>query len=178
MSPEGGAERSGVLFRAAGHDPAPDALLAHMEKLLGLDAADALRYVDARHGQRRSARLVRAGSDAHLEAVLLGGDTRAEAWIKPLLQQGLPAQALGRQLLHPGATAPAGVSARGKVVCSCFGVSESAIGSALRACAGSEAERLAALQGSLRCGTNCGSCVPELKRMVRAAVTSREAVGA
>ena len=24
------------------------------------------------------------------------------------------------------------------------------------------------LQGQLRCGTNCGSCLPELKRMVRA----------
>ncbi len=178
LSPEGDPERSGVLFRAAGHDPAPDALLAHMEKLLGLDAVDSLRYVDARHGQRRTARLVRAGSDAHLEAVLLGGDTRAEAWIKPLLQQGLPAQALGRQLLRPGATAPAGVSSRGKVVCSCFGVSESTIDCALRESVGSEAERLAALQGRLRCGTNCGSCVPELKRMVRAAVTSRETVGA
>lgn len=174
----GGPERSGVLFRAAGHDPAPDALLVRIEKLLGLDANDALRYVDARHGQRRAARLVRAGSDAHLEAFLLGGDTRAEAWIKPLLQQRLPAQALGRQLLRPGATAPAGVSSRGKVVCSCFGVNESAITCALREASGSETERLATLQGSLRCGTNCGSCVPELKRMVRVVVASREAVGA
>ena len=31
-------------------------------------------------------------------------------------------------------------------------------------------ERLASLQGQLRCGTNCGSCVPELKRMARAVV--------
>jgi assimilatory nitrate reductase catalytic subunit len=23
------------------------------------------------------------------------------------------------------------------------------------------------LQGSLKCGTNCGSCIPELKRLVR-----------
>jgi len=25
---------------------------------------------------------------------------------------------------------------------------------------------LAALQGTLKCGTECGSCVPELKRMI------------
>ncbi len=30
------------------------------------------------------------------------------------------------------------------------------------------AQRLAALQGGLKCGTNCGSCIPELRRLVRA----------
>ena len=34
-------------------------------------------------------------------------------------------------------------------------------------CHGTDADRLAQLQGKLRCGTNCGSCLPELKRMVR-----------
>jgi assimilatory nitrate reductase catalytic subunit len=34
---------------------------------------------------------------------------------------------------------------------------------------GDEAARLAALQSALRCGTNCGSCLPELKRLVRVA---------
>jgi assimilatory nitrate reductase catalytic subunit len=34
-------------------------------------------------------------------------------------------------------------------------------------CAGSVEERLASVQDALRCGTNCGSCVPELKRIVR-----------
>ena len=29
--------------------------------------------------------------------------------------------------------------------------------------------RLASLQDALKCGTNCGSCIPELKRKVRAA---------
>jgi assimilatory nitrate reductase catalytic subunit len=27
---------------------------------------------------------------------------------------------------------------------------------------------LAALQNGLKCGTNCGSCIPELRRLVRA----------
>jgi len=30
-------------------------------------------------------------------------------------------------------------------------------------------DTLAALQGKLKCGTNCGSCVPELRQMVLAA---------
>ena len=53
-------------------------------------------------------------------------------------------------------------------VCSCFGVAAPAIVAHLATCAGSVQERLASLQAALRCGTNCGSCVPELKRMVRA----------
>jgi assimilatory nitrate reductase catalytic subunit len=28
-------------------------------------------------------------------------------------------------------------------------------------------QRLAAVQEALKCGTNCGSCVPELKRLIR-----------
>ncbi|RYF33093.1 MAG: nitrate reductase, partial [Comamonadaceae bacterium] len=165
----GTAERTGVLFRAAGHEAASDALLAQIESLLGLNSADTLRYADARHGQRRAARLVRAADDAHLEAFLLAGDTRAEAWIRTVLQEQLPAQSFGRLLLRPGAAAPVGIASRGKTVCSCFGVTDLAIGEKLAQCAGNDRERLAELQGALKCGTNCGSCIPELQRMVRAA---------
>ncbi|RZI70259.1 MAG: nitrate reductase [Variovorax sp.] len=168
----GMAERTGVLFRAAADAAAPDALLQRIETLLGLEMPDTLRYADARHGQRRAARLVRtdggSGSDAHLEGFLLAGDTRAEAWIKTLLQDQLPAQSFGRQLLRPGSDAPAGVAARGKTICSCFGVTETAIAEQLAHCTGTDRERLATLQGALKCGTNCGSCIPELQRMVRA----------
>lgn len=49
-------------------------------------------------------------------------------------------------------------------------MSESAIATALDDISGDEAQRLAQLQAGLRCGTECGSCLPELKRMVRATV--------
>ena len=164
----GATERSGVLFRAAAHEAAPDELLVQIEALLDLARPDTLRYADRRHGQRRAMRLSRVGAEAHLDGFLLAGDIRAEAWIKTLLQDQLPAQAFGRQLLRPGATAPAGVASRGKTVCSCFGVTETAIRGQLKTCTGNEEQRLASLQGALQCGTNCGSCIPELKRMVRA----------
>jgi assimilatory nitrate reductase catalytic subunit len=164
----GGSERTGVLFRGAAYEAPPDEVLARIEELLSLHGADSLRYADKKHGQRRAARLVRDGQDARLEAFLLAGDTRAEAWIKALLQDRLPAQAYGRQLLKPGSTAPAGVTARGKVVCSCFGVTQTAIAERLAEATGSDEGRLGALQAALKCGTNCGSCLPELKRMVRA----------
>ncbi|MBB3177752.1 nitrate reductase [Variovorax sp. Sphag1AA] len=169
-------ERTGVLFRAAAYEAPPDALLAQIESLLALSGADTLRYADARRGQRRAVRLVRNGADTHLEGFLLGGDTRAEAWIKALLQDRLPAQSYGRQLLRPGAAAPGNVASKGKIICSCFGVTEAAIAGQLASSGGSDEARLAALQGSLKCGTNCGSCVPELKRMVRASAPPAVAV--
>ena len=106
---------------------------------------------------------------------MLAGDTSAQAWIKTLLQDELPAQAYGRLLLVPGAKAPVAVQSRGKQVCTCFNVTDAEIGQFLGGCAGSETQRLDALQAKLQCGTNCGSCVPELKRMVRAVIPLKQA---
>jgi hypothetical protein len=50
-----------------------------------------------------------------------------------------------------------------------------AIQEQLLICSGSPAERLAQLQGSLRCGTQCGSCLPALRRWV---ATTKEEVSA
>ncbi|MBU7573865.1 MAG: molybdopterin-dependent oxidoreductase [Hydrogenophaga sp.] len=166
-----GRERTGVLFRAAAHEAPEPELVERIEALLGLQTTDALRYVDKRLGQRRTARLVREGDTTRLEAFVLAGDTRAEVWIKPLLQDGLPAAAYGRLLLMPGAKAPLAVVARGRQVCTCFNVDEDAIQARLARCEGSDDQRLAALQASLQCGTHCGSCVPELRRLVRASAS-------
>src|SRR6202012_5564839 len=97
-----GIERSGILFRAAAAVAPADSVLESIESLLGLTKAEALHYVDRKHGQRRAARLVSRGEDASLEAFLLAGDTRAEAWIATLLREQLPARSYGRLLLSPG----------------------------------------------------------------------------
>jgi assimilatory nitrate reductase catalytic subunit len=174
-----GEERSGILFRAAAHDTPDDSVVDRIEGLLGLGASDALRYADRRRGQRRVARLVRrADGNAGLEAFLLGGDTSAEAWIGTLLREEIPAQTYGRLLLSPGARAPVAVQSRGQTVCTCFNVTDLAIQSELGRCSGAPEERLASLQGALKCGTNCGSCLPELKRMVRATPVEVLAEGA
>ncbi len=170
-----GRERSGVLFRAAAYDAAADEVVARIETLLGLDAADTLRYADRKKGQRRAMQLSRNGEQVRLEAFVLAGDTSAQAWVKTLLQEELPAQAYGRLLLVPGAKAPVAVQSRGKQVCTCFNVTGPAIDGYLAACSGTDGERLASLQGALKCGTNCGSCVPELKRMVRAVIPLKQA---
>ncbi|CAN7350248.1 nitrate reductase [Polaromonas sp. LjRoot131] len=173
-----GSERSGVLFRAASHEAPPDDMLAALERIFGLDAPDVLRYADRKKGQRRTMRLVRNGGDAHLAGFVLAGDTSAQAWIRTLLQDELAAQSYGRLLLLPGAKPPVAVQSRGKPVCTCFNVSDMAIDEHLALLSrgggggghlGTDEERLASLQATLKCGTNCGSCVPELKRRVRSA---------
>ncbi|AKJ29946.1 nitrate reductase [Caldimonas brevitalea] len=160
---------SGLLFRAAAHEAPPPDVLTQIEGLLGLSGTEVLRYHDVRRGQRRAVRLERRGpKEATLQAFVLAGDTSAEAWIKTLLQDELPAQAYGRLLLVPGAKAPVAVVAKGRQVCTCFNVTQPQIETALGACSGNAESQLAQLQEQLKCGTNCGSCVPELKRLVRA----------
>ena len=169
-----GRERVGLLFRAAAYEAAPAEMLVRIENLLGLGGKNVLHYVDKRRGQRRSMRLEMHGGDAKLDGFLLAGDTSAEAWIKAVLQDELPAQTYGRQLLVPGAKAPIAVAPRGKQVCSCFNVSQAAIDGALSMCSGTPDAQLQQLKDKLQCGTNCGSCVPELQRLVRSWATKCE----
>jgi assimilatory nitrate reductase catalytic subunit len=164
--------RSGVLFRAADRQATPDALLQEIEALLQLDRPEVVRYVDSSRGQRRAIRLQRTTSDATLEGFLLAGDTRAQSWMTTLLQDEQPTQSYGRALLAPGATPPVPVQSRGKTVCNCFNVTDSAIESTLAECTGFAADRLEALQATLQCGTHCGSCLPQLQRMVRTSMAA------
>lgn len=165
------AGRTGVLFRAAALEaPSPERLV-QIETLLGLQTEHALHYVDVQRGQRRTVRVEPHGDNTRVTGLLLGGDTRAEVWLKTLLQEDLPAQAYGHLLLRPGAEAPVAVVSQGRIVCSCLGVTDLAIEAELAVCQGQgqsdNDDRLGQLQRTLKCGTNCGSCVPELKRMVR-----------
>ncbi|MDP1565026.1 MAG: (2Fe-2S)-binding protein, partial [Polaromonas sp.] len=161
---------------AAAFEAPPPGILENIEAILGLDGADVLRYADKKKNQHRSVRLVRNGEQAELAGFVLAGDVSAQTWIKALLQDELPAQAYGRLLLLPGAKSPGAMVARGKPVCSCFSVSDEQITAGLREImeqpggAGrlaSDEDRFLALQDKLKCGTNCGSCVPEIKRLIR-----------
>jgi assimilatory nitrate reductase catalytic subunit len=161
-----GAERSGLLFRAARHEAPEPAVLAQIESLMQLKGPDVLRYSDPKRGQRRAVRRVETDTQTALEGFLLAGDVSAQGWITTLLKESLPAHAYGRALLIPGATPPMPVVSRGHQVCACFNVTDVAIESHLSACSGPPAGWLASLQSALKCGTNCGSCVPQLQRMV------------
>lgn len=58
--------------------------------------------------------------------------------------------------------AESGKAATGAVICSCFAVNEAQINEAIRQGCRSEHE----LGAKLKCGTHCGSCIPELKKRI------------
>ncbi|MDP3844271.1 MAG: molybdopterin-dependent oxidoreductase [Oxalobacteraceae bacterium] len=160
-----GREKTGVLFRAADDYVADAALVKEIESRFGIEGAAVLRYDDAKRGNARHI-LVR---DGKLAAVSLAGDTSAEPWLKQYLENEQPAALLGRMLLSPSNKAPQEFRARGRIVCNCFNVAEAEIKDALNAAPGTADVLLAGLQDKLKCGTSCGSCMPELKQLAREA---------
>jgi assimilatory nitrate reductase catalytic subunit len=170
---QGKDEPVGVMLRIADYDAAPESTLDAIEAVLGLHAGDpgVLRYQDKRRGISRLIRIgVTAALHGKLVAVLVSGETAqvaAASWLQDYLESGASVQGLGRALLTPGKLPPGKPVVRGKVVCNCFNVSEQAITTALLGVIAEVPEqRLMALQKTLQCGTNCGSCLPELKRLV------------
>jgi assimilatory nitrate reductase catalytic subunit len=161
-----GRDKVGVLFRAADDYPAAPELVKEIETQFGIAGAEVLRYDDAKRGNARHI-LVR---DGKLAAVSLAGDTSAEHWLKEYLEGEQPVAALGRLLLMPSTKAPQGFKARGRIVCNCFNVAETEIADVLAKQdminRGTPDAMLASLQTGLKCGTNCGSCVPELKQLI------------
>ena len=67
-----------------------------------------------------------------------------------------------RRMLLSGRAAD-GLAETGPVICACFGVGLNVIREAI---ASNSATDVEAIGKALRAGTNCGSCLPELKRIV------------
>lgn len=150
-----GREHELSVFRAA-HDSAVDeSLLADLDAALGLVSAS-MSYLDTKRGISKRVSL----RHDKLRAVRLSGETLARNWLKELMVSNADATTLRPWLLAPLAEPPAGQRARGRIVCNCLDVSENEIRTQLAKGGG-----LATLQEKLRCGTQCGSCLPELKRM-------------
>jgi assimilatory nitrate reductase catalytic subunit len=154
----------GVLLRAAAQTPVEAAVLRAIEAELQLAEGRVLRYADAGKARGRALRLAADGS---LQAFLLAGDASAAPWMLDWLQQRRPAAALGRALLATGASPPLAGPPRSAQVCACHDVSEDTITTTLAELSGDDDARLAALQARLRCGTECGSCLPAVKALVR-----------
>jgi assimilatory nitrate reductase catalytic subunit len=72
-----------------------------------------------------------------------------------------------RRMLLSGKSAD-GLASAGPIVCACFGVGRTTICDAIAAGARSAAD----IGAKLKAGTNCGSCIPELKRLVAQTGTS------
>ena len=157
MSPIIGAMAAPVVvLKARVEEPAPT-LLEALDRALSLDdPTKVLSYQDSHKSVAKRALL----EGDSLAAVRLAGETMAADWLADMMVQGHSAAAVRAWLLAPLTRPPAGQAARGKVICNCFDVAEDDILAAFRS-----GESLEALQARTKCGTNCGSCVPELKRL-------------
>jgi assimilatory nitrate reductase catalytic subunit len=158
-----GEARSGLLMRAASQYAPALEVITQIEALLQLNTALALRYHDKKNEQYRVALL----EGETIKGFLLSGDASSGAWMQTLLQEDLSASSFRRRLLLPSPKPPMDAPAKVNQVCSCLNVSAEKITACLMRTNGDETNRLAALQGELKCGTQCGSCVPTLKRMIR-----------
>jgi len=166
----------GVSFKGAHHaDPLEDLeshaaqglkMVMQKFKLDESSSEPVMRYSDKRRG---IVRLVRA-EDKVLSAMLTGSVTSlaSTAWLREYLERGLDAKVLGRSLLLPVSKPPVEFKPRGKVICNCFNVTADTV----QKCLGkmpiglSLEDAMPLLQTQTQCGTNCGSCKPEVKQII------------
>jgi len=159
-----GRDEELVVLRAAHASAVPDELLAEIDAILGLDEeARVMNYRDARRGISKRA-LMDGGL---LLGVRLTGETAARDWLKEIIARGADAQALRPWLLAPLSAPPTGQTQRGRIVCNCLDVSEQEILHEIK-----NGLDISTIQAKLKCGTQCGSCLPELKRLATTEVMS------
>jgi len=150
------AKASGLLFAT---DDGPETWRERARQMFG-DGAELAEYNDARHGIYRAAAFAAGGLAG---ALFIGPAAAAPQWdaVKPLFEAATLAEEARRVLLS-GRSAD-GLAGAGPVVCACFSVGLATIRDAIQSGAARSVEAIGA---ALRAGTNCGSCLPELKRIV------------
>jgi assimilatory nitrate reductase catalytic subunit len=153
-----GRESGMLILRAAHHAAVGDDVIEQLDQCLLLtEDTPCLSYRDRKRGI--SKRVVVEGGK--VTGVRLLGETLAAEWLKEVMtQEGFPDD-VRLWALAPVSAPPTGKQGRGRIVCNCLDVSENEIKAAL-----AENRDLGVLQQKLKCGTECGSCVPELKRLV------------
>lgn len=153
-----------AALRIAHREPLTDAQVSALDAALGLSSEQCSLYEDRRRGISKRAWV----ENDRLLGFRLVGEVRATEWLADVLTEGRPASALRRWMLGPFLTPPLATAlpTAGRIVCNCHGVAESQIA----ACIGRGAD-MERLQQELRCGTQCGSCLPELRRMLRGQTT-------
>jgi assimilatory nitrate reductase catalytic subunit len=150
------AQASGLLLAT---NDGPKTWKQRTGALFGEDVEIA-EYLDQQRGIYR----VAAFAESRLAGCLfIGPAGNAPQWdaVKALFEHDTLADEARRVLLS-GRSADGLVSA-GPIVCACFGVGLATIRAAIQSGAATSVETIGQ---ALRAGTNCGSCLPELKRIV------------
>ncbi len=121
--------------------------------------AERAEYAEEARGAYRVAAFVDGRLDG---ALFIGPAETAPSWdaLRALFESE-KIEDHQRRLLLSGKSGE-GVASAGPIVCACFGVGLAAIRAAITSGAASIEE----IGKALRAGTNCGSCLPELKRII------------
>jgi assimilatory nitrate reductase catalytic subunit len=167
-------EYVGISFKAAHHE---NPFACKDEKILKtIDAIsqvfqlsnnhmDVKGYQDPRLG---IIRLVRANTK--LQAVMLAGskdNLQSMPWLRAYMEQEIDPTSLGRLILAPTKNPPAPVVLLSPPVCNCFNVSEQTIQELLEKVEDTDLHScFDFIQRKTQCGTNCGSCKPEVKKLI------------
>ncbi len=137
--------------------PAADHM-EELDRLFGLSREDELvLYRDVASGSEKRARF----DGNTLVALRLTGKLAGAARLKQTMLMGSDISQLRLRLLAPLANLAGLPPACGRTICSCLNVGEEEICNAIAA-----GQKLPEIQAALKCGTQCGSCVPELRRLV------------
>ncbi len=155
-----------VVFRAAAETALAEDVIGELDRLFDMDAEEgAIVYRDARRSISKKA-IAREGK---LIGVRLAGETLAQNWLKQAMAEDELDASLIRLALAPSAKPPVTMAPR-NIVCKCADVSDVQIHKEL-----AKGADLAGIKEKLKCGTFCGSCVPDLKRMVAESATQQAA---
>jgi len=119
---------------------------------------ETLTYSDRKHGIHRKAWL----DDGHLVAVRwVGGDISEAKWLRKLMLEKRDVGELRPYLLAPGGPVDK-QDTKGNMVCACNNVGDLELKLAIEG----GADTLDKLKSCTMAGTGCGSCVPEMKRLL------------
>ncbi|MDQ6955391.1 MAG: (2Fe-2S)-binding protein, partial [Mariprofundaceae bacterium] len=119
---------------------------------------ETLSYSERKQGINRKAWL----EDGHLVAVRwVGGNMHEAKWLRKLMLEGRDVSDLRPFLLAPGEPITK-EDTKGNIICACNNVGELE----LKATINSGSDTLDAIKACTMAGTGCGSCVPEIKRLL------------
>src|SRR5690606_39220255 len=153
----------GWLYELTGTEPADQGVLLAKGLLDPAASQSMIEYTD-RHGQSyRAAMTDPAGSLVEVLLVAKPGMLPQREWLLGLFASGESLSADDRRGLLSGVS-PRPRPSIGRIVCSCFNVGINQIAAAVAGgCNSAEA-----VGKSVKAGTNCGSCIPEIREIIHA----------
>lgn len=169
-----GRDKQGLLFRAAHTHAVDNSLTEQIENLMGIQGAAVLRYDDKKRSNSRHILLAPTMHGSTIDAIALAGDISAEHWLTRLLTDQVVIQQTKSLLLNEAPANQDTLSVKNKIVCTCLNVAERQIRNEIEKIAeqandlskDNHLDVLQHLKQRLQCGTNCGSCVPEIKQLI------------